>query len=198
MNQTSPNRFVLILLILISSQVTAAADFQLKGVSLGTSATTVCGSSKITDNFDDIVRKYKADIPSLIDMDTKECEVEYESFGGNRLAEPARLLFLNDSLILFKLKLVGLPLSNFVDIYKALIEDYGKPQRAKSGRFVTDTWKRKGETLILERLGREWDDNDVTIILRQDTGYRTFQSRHKANSAVLERLDADKTKKDMR
>ncbi len=198
MNQTSLNRFVLILLFLILSKVAAAADFQLKGVSLGVSATAACGSSKITDNFGDIVRKYKADTPSLIDMGTKECEVEYESFGGNRLTEPARLLFLNDSLILFKLELAGLPLSNFVDIYKALVEEYGKPQRTKSDPFVTDTWKRKGATLVLERLGGSWDDNDVKIILRHDAGYRTYQSRLKTNSTVLEKLDAAKTKKDMR
>jgi hypothetical protein len=114
------------------------------------------------------------------------------------LTGPAKLLFLDGSLILIKLELIGLPLSNFVDIYKALIADYGKPRRSISRPFVNDAWKQHGETLILERLGREWDDNDVTVILRQDSGYRIYEARSKANSIKLESLDAKKTKKDIR
>ena len=198
MNQKSLIRTTLIPLLFMCIEAFGAANFQVKGVALGASAATTCGNSKITDNFGDIIRKYKEDTQSLVDLGTTECEVKYVSFGGNRIDKPASLLFLNDALILFKLELVRLPLTNFVDIYKGLVEDYGKPQRSKSAPFVTDTWKRNGETLILERLGREWDDNDVTIILRQDSGYRTYQTRSKANLTVLEKLDAQNTKKDMR
>lgn len=157
-----------------------------------------CGSSKVTDSFGELIKKHKADAPSLIDMGTTECEVEYASFGGNKLSSPAKLLFLNDSLILIKLELSSLTLSNFVDIYKALIEDYGKPKRSVSRPFVTDTWKQRGETLVLERLGREWDDNDVTVILRQDSGYRAYETRSKANAIELEKLDGRKTRSDIR
>lgn len=198
MNQSSFIRTLLIPLLFLYADMAGAANFQLKGASLGVSAASVCGISKITNNFNEIIKKYKTEPQSLVDMETTECEVDYASFGGSRLDKPANLLFLNDKLIVLKLELAGLPLSNFVDIYKALVEDYGKSQRSKSAPFVTDTWKRNGETLTLERLGREWDDNDVSIILRQDSGYRTYQTRYKANAAALEKLDAQKTKKDMR
>lgn len=175
-----------------------AASFQLKGVTLGSSPAVACGSSKVTDNFGVLFRKHKADAPSLIEMGTTECEVEYASFGGNKLAGPAKLLFLDDSLILIKLELSSLPLASVVDIRKALLGDYQKPKRSVSRPFVTDTWRQHGETLIFERLGREWDDNDVTIILRQDSGYRTYEIRSKANSLELEKLEGRKTKKDIR
>ena len=175
-----------------------AANFQLKGIILGSSAAVVCGSSEVTDNFGEFIRKYKAEAPSLIDMGMTECELEYASFGGSKLAGPAKLFFLNDSLILIKLELSSLPLSNFVDIYKALQEDYGKSKRVVAKPFVTDTWRQNGQTLILERLGREWDDNDVTIILRQDSGYRSYEIRNKANALELKKLEGRKIKNDIR
>ncbi len=184
--------------LLVFSEPSFSEKFQIKGVSLGVPATSACRGSKITDNLGDIIRENKAAAPSLIEMGTTECEMRYPSFGGNRLTEPVKLLFLNDSLILFKLELGGLPLSNFVDIFKAFVRDYGQPNRKKSGPFVTDTWKQNGETLILERLGRQWDDNDVTIILRNETAYLTFQSRFDTNSALLNNLKANKTRNDMR
>ena len=96
------------------------------------------------------------------------------------------------------MELNGLSLSNFVDIYKALLGDYGKATRVISRPFVTDTWKVRGQTLLLERLGREWDDNDVTIILRQDEGYRIYVSRSTANSEILKALDAKRIQKNIR
>jgi hypothetical protein len=92
----------------------------------------------------------------------------------------------------------GLPLANFVDIYKAFLADYGKAARVISRPFVTDTWKARGQTLVLERLGREWDDNDVTILLRQDEGYGIYEMRSSANSKILKTLDAKRTQKDIR
>lgn len=198
MRRESLLRVCQIFLLLLLFDIAQAATFQLKGVSLGAPASVACGTSKVTDNLGEIIRKNKAEVPSLVDMETNECEVEHTTFGGNRVASPAKLLFFNDALIVFKIELDKLPLSNFVDIYNAFVEDYGKPQRSISRPFVTDTWKRGGETLILERLGREWDDNDVTIILRKDAEYRIFEARMKANSIELKKLDAKKTKKEIR
>lgn len=175
-----------------------AAEFQLKGVRLGISSEEACGTSVPTDGFGDIIRKNKESAPSLIDMRTMECAVAYQSFGGVRMKKPALLFFLEDELILFKIELDGLSLEDAVQIYRALVGEYGKPSRTKSGNIVTDIWKKSGNTLEFERTGHEWDNNDVIVILRQDKGYRTYQSRFKANSAILNKLDAKNIGKDIR
>ncbi len=131
-------------------------------------------------------------------MGTQECEVEINTFGGNKTSGPAKLKFLDGQLIILKIELSNLALSDFVEILKALTDDYGKAKRTISRPFVTDTWKAGGATLILERLGREWDDNDVTIILRQDSGYSVYERRNKLNSKILEMLDSSAVKKDIR
>lgn len=188
----------LFLCLLLGACGARASSFQLKSLSIGATAASACGTSVVTDHFGDIVTKYKADVPTLVDLHTTECEVDFQSFGGSSLARPAQLLFLDGSLILVKLELVSLPLTNFVDILRTLTADYGKAVRLKSPPFVTDTWRRNGQTLVLERLGREWDDNDVTVILRQDSGYRTYEARFKANSDALKKLSAKKIKDDIR
>lgn len=175
-----------------------AESFQIKGLSLGSSSAVACGSAEVTDSFGELVKENKADAPPLIKMGTNECEVEFPSFGGNKLTTPAKLLFLNDALILIKIEIPSIPLSNFVDIYKSMIEDYGKSKRSISRPFVTDTWKQRGQTLILERLGRDWDDNGVAVILRQDSGYRIYEARSKENLIKLKKLANKKTKEDIR
>ena len=176
----------------------AAANFQIKGWSMGMPAVEACGAATITDNFGDIVRRYKGEVPELRDMGTTECEVPVASFGGSEVSSPAELLFVKNALVLVKLKLKALPLSNFVDIYKAFNADYGKAKRVTNRPFVTDTWTKSGESLVLERLGHEWDNNDVTVILKQDAGYRNFEAMHKANAAILRKLGTENVKQDIR
>lgn len=175
-----------------------AAGFQLKGLAIGMSAKEACGEAEITDKLGDLIRQYKAEAPSLQEMGTTECEVRYPSFGGSALAGPAKLLFMDDKLISVRLELEGLSLASFLDIYKALLKEYGKSKWVKSDPFVTDTWRRDGQTLLLERLGREWDDNDVLIIWRHEKSAQAYQTRYDANTAVLKRLDANRIRSDIR
>lgn len=192
-------RRALIALALTGCSLNAqAANFQLKGMALGVRAATVCGNALITDRLGELVRQSRAQARDLVEMGTTECEVEFASFGGNALNLPARLLFLNDALILIKFELNGLSMSSFVDILKAFQTDYGSAKRVISRPFVTDIWKQRGQTLILERTGREWDDNDAVIILRQDAGYQVYQRRSDTNRRVLERLEARKKRDDIR
>lgn len=184
--------------ILLTAAPVFAAGFQLKGVRIGSSIEDACGHSKVTDKFGDIIRENKESAPLLVDMRTVECNVQYKSFASIPLDKPALLMFLNDELILFKIEINGLSLENAVSIYRALVNEYGKPSRVKSGQFVTDTWKRNGQTLEFENLGRSWDNNDVTVILRDEKGFRTFQSRHKTNSAILHKMSSRNASKDTR
>ena len=177
---------------------THAKTFQIKGLTLGATTQAACGTANVTDNYGDIIRKYKPQAPALVEMGTQECEVEINTFGGHKTTGPAKLLFLDRQLILVKIELSNMTLSDFVGILKALTEDYGKPKRTISRPFVTDSWRAPGATLVLERLGREWDDNDATVILRQDSGYSIFESRSKTNSRILEALDKSAIKRDIR
>lgn len=197
MNATSLLR-VCLTVCLLTGLPAQAQTFQLKGVTIGSTSAIACGTSKITDAMGDIIRASQSEAPSLVDMRTTECEVDFGTFGGNKLSIPAKLLFLDGRLILLKIELTGLPLANFVDIYKALLADYGKAARAISRPFVADTWKARGQTLVLERLGREWDDNDVTIILKGDEGYGVYEARSSANSKILKALNAKRTRNDIR
>lgn len=205
-NELAPDRAgmttlcrALLALVLTSSCLNAhAANFQLKGITLGARAATACGKAPVTDRYGELVRQSRAQAPDLVEMGTTECEVEFASFGGNALASPARLLFLNDALILIKFELNGLSMTSFVDILKAFQTDYGNAKRVISRPFVTDTWKQHGQTLILERTGREWDDNDTVIILRQDAGFQIYQRRSDTNRRILERLEARQKRDDIR
>jgi hypothetical protein len=191
-------RFFVAVLALALAVSAHSAEFQLKGLSLGSAAATACGSSEVTSNFDDIIKSSKPDAPALVEMGTTECKVDFATFGGSKLDGPANLLFVNDSLILIKLQLASLPLADFVDIYKALSDDYGKSKRTTSRPFVTDTWKQHGSTLILERAVKAWDDNDVLIVLRDDASYATYDAQFKANALQLKNLALRQKKQDMR
>ena len=198
-NADAALRWVVFALALATSCPSAyAVSFQLKGITLGARAASACGQAPISDSLGELVRQSRAEAPDLVDMGTTECEVEFASFGGSSLAAPAKLLFLNDELILIKFELKSLSLSSFVDILTALQTEYGKSKRVISRPFVTDTWKQQGQTLLLERTGREWDDNDAVIILRQDAGYRTYQQRSEKNRVIFERLAARQKRDDIR
>lgn len=173
-------------------------QFQLKGLVLGATPATACGGAPITDVYGEILNKYKARAPQLVDMGTRECEPEIDSFGGQQLAGPAKLLFLDGKLIFVKIEITGLSLSNFLAILRGLTDEYGKSKRSISRPFVTDSWKAFGATLTLERLGREWDDNDAAITLKQDAAFAIYEHRNRTNKKILEALDQSATKRDMR
>ena len=184
--------------VLLLSSTVEAIPFQLKGMTLGSTPEVACGSAPITDSRGDLIKKYKAEAPQLDEMGTKECGVEINTFGGSKTSSTAKLLFLDGKLILLKIELFNLALADFVEILKAMTADYGKPKRTISRPFVTDTWKADGATLLMERVGREWDDNHATIILRHDSAYSTYERRNKANLRILEALDRSAVKKDIR
>lgn len=188
----------LITLLLLLAEPSFAERFQLKGLSLGVSSITACGDSEVTSKLDDIIKTYKSQVPSLIEMGATECEVKTSSFGGNDVTEPTHLLFQDGALILLKLEINQIPVTNVLPIYESFVRDYGKPKRVTSRPFVTYTWKKDGETLILENLGRQWDDNDLTIILRNEKAYKSYQGRADKNSALLKKLNADKARDDIR
>lgn len=173
-------------------------QFQLKGLVLGASPANACGSAPVTDDFGEIIRKYKSQAPHLVDMGTQECEPEIGSFGGQQAAGPAKLLFLDGKLMLVKIELANISLSNFVSILRGLTDEYGKPSRKIARPFVTDSWKATGATLTIERLGREWDDNNVTILLKNDAAFAIYESRSETNRKILGALDQSAVKRDMR
>lgn len=171
--------------------------FQLKGITLGTSPETSCGNATIFDSYGEMVQKYKHQAPQLLEMGTKECEVEIKTFGGIETTGPAKLLFLDGQLINMKFELSNVTDSNFASLLRVLDEEYGKPKRTVSRPFVTDTWKSRGSTLMVERLGRESGNNDAVIILRQDKGWAVFEQRGEKNSKAFRAMDKAAIKKDI-
>lgn len=185
-------------LALSSGTAEASGGFQLKGVSIGMSPRQACGSASVTDKLGDIVRMYKAEAPDLVEMGTAECDVSFPSFGGVPLVTPVKLLFKGDALIQAKIEFEGLSMDSLAGVRTALISQYGNPKSRRSPPFATDVWSASGQTLQLERFGRSWDDNDVTIILRDDIGFKRYMEKHQINSMILKRLGADRARRDTR
>ena len=91
MNQSSFIRTLLIPLLFLYADMAGAANFQLKGASLGVSAASVCGISKITNNFNEIIKKYKTEPQSLVDMETTDSHV-YQDGYLQKKRNPPRIL----------------------------------------------------------------------------------------------------------
>jgi hypothetical protein len=188
----------LALFLLVGLSFANAAGFQLKGVSLGMPAAQACGTAEVSSRLHELIQESTESIQLPSDIKVTECEVTFPSFGGVIPDQPAKLLFLNDELIVFKLELSGLTVSMMGDIRVALIDAYRKPKRTKSTPFITDTWKRNGETLLIEFTEPKLEGNDFLILLRHDAGYRKYQAGMKAITAQLEKQKAQTVKRDIR
>ncbi len=121
--------------------------------------------------------------------------MEIDSFGGFTTLAPAHLLFAGEKLIVLKIEVESATLSDAADIVKAMQAEFGKPKLSRSKPFTTHTWKRGSATLLLERTSRSWDDNDLTVIMRDESAFKSFQSAIDHNSKEIEKLDDKATRR---
>lgn len=108
------------------------------------------------------------------------------------------MLFMDGGLILMKIELTSLSMSEAADIVMALKQDYGKERITKSSPFTTHTWRKGSKVLLVEHSSSSGDDYDMTVIMRDEAAYKVFQQRSDHNRLIFRALDQKATKNDMR
>lgn len=177
------------MLLVCASAIAQTGGFQVKGVRLGAAPEEVCGSVPVTDKMSDLIATMGPQGRQLKPMGTNECEGSIDSFAEVSLASPSSMLFHDRRLIGFKLEVRPMEMTRLANVMDALTGEYGKPVVKRSKAITTFTWRRSGQTLILERESASWDENYLTLILRDDKRFDAYQRAHAANRKLLDEAD---------
>lgn len=172
-------------LLAICTVGASAAEFQIKGVSLGMSPQQACKGEPVTTEISDIVRDNLTHAPKLRTMRTHECMLPIENFGGYPALEPATLIFMDGRLVTMKIEMASVAMDAVANLVSALTDEYGRPQISRSNPFTTHRWRKGPSMLEFERTSRTWDDNDLVVILRDEPRFKIFQADMDHNQREL-------------
>lgn len=190
--------FILNVLAVAALSLPSAAHsdtpFQVKGLSIGQDTASACSGAAagVQSPLDDIVRANQDQLPKLRLLRATQCEIRAESFAGEPLSEPIRLLFVDDKLIRVLIDMNGLGTTEFVGILKALTSLYGSPVRrsSKTTGFRSASWSRPGQLLELSWVSRgDWTVN-LQVIMSDVKQYGEFERLYAWNKRVLDQAVA--------
>jgi hypothetical protein len=187
-------RSLLGLVMLLSAGSVLAAGIQIKGVTPGSSPDDACGAAKIADVSHGEIA---SSTPGFKTLNLKECVGSATSFGGNRLKEPSSMLFMDDKMIAMKMIVRSMTMEQLADVVESLREAYGEPVIKHGKGQSTYTWKKDGHELLIERVSPSWDDNRLTVLLRDDAGFKRYMEAHDRNSMAIKRAQKADTKQDV-
>lgn len=176
----------------------AVEPFQVKGLRLGQSTESACGESPVTTRLDDLIAKYKARAPDLVAMETSECYVGADSFGGLNIDGGIDLLFLSGRLIQVKFTLEPMHWLKYAEIFSPLEQMYGKPAITKNAPFTTHTWRQGQSIFSISRADNSSGVEALEIVLRDEVSFQTYERCSDINRDILGRLDDEQTKSDIR
>jgi hypothetical protein len=189
---------LLITALCVMSTADAVESFQVKGLRLGQSPESACGESPVTTRLDDLIAKYKARAPELVAMETSECHIGADSFGGLNIDGGIDLLFLSGHLIQVKFSLEPMHWLKYAEIFSPLEQMYGEPTITKNAPFTTHTWRQGQSILSVSRADNSSGVESLEIILRDEASFQTYEERSDFNRDILGRLDDEQTKSDIR
>lgn len=174
----------------VPSAAHSDTPFQIKGLAIGQDAASACAGAVagVQSPLDDLVRANQDRLPKLRLLRATQCEIRAESFAGEPLSEPLRLLFVDDRLIRVLIDMGGLGTTEFVGILKAMTSQYGPPVRrsSKTTGFHSATWSRNGQALELSWVNRgDWTVN-LQVIMSNVKQYSELQRTYAANKRVFE------------
>ena len=176
----------------------ALEPFQIKGLRLGQSPESACEQSLVTSRLDDLIANYKARAPDLVAMETNECHIDADSFGGIKIDGGIDLLFLSGRLIQAKFSLEPMHWLKYAAIFSPLEQMYGNPSITKSAPFTTHTWRQDRGILSVSRADNSSGEESLEIILRDEVSFRTYEERSEINRNILGRLDDEHIKSNIR
>lgn len=200
MNQIRPFAgSVLIAALLVAWRpVDAVESFQIKGLRLGQPASTACGKAQITSKLDDLLTTYKSRAPALVAMETNECNVAADTFGGLEIDDGIDLLFLRGQLIQIKFDLEPMHWLKYAEIYPLLTAMHGEPEVTQGDVFTTHRWRQGTSVLSVARANSSSGIEALEIVLRDETSFQLYEARSDINHKVLRQLDDDAGKSDIR
>lgn len=173
-------------LLFIAPAAFPAEGFLIKGVRVGDTPESACGTSPITDRAAELAESMREFGTHLKPASTNECEGAITSFAGMKLKEPSHMLFLDRRLIAIKIQAHPMEMTRLDNVLSTMRSEFGKPTIKSDHGLITFTWRRWGQTLIVERESESWDENHVTVILREDKGFSRFMKRNTENSQLID------------
>jgi hypothetical protein len=177
---------LLFLSVFALSSTAFAADFQLKGLTLGLEEKATCGQSTITSLQDSLNETGVTGI----EFPATGCELIFDTVAGIKPAGPARLFFWKGRLVRFLVDFESLPLSEAASLRATFMDMYGKPSTKRSAPFRTDTWRTSKQSLELE-----WTDRipaDVGAYMTDTVGWAEYQG---VAAKAVKALDVIKKKR---
>lgn len=173
---------VLLFLSAFSYQATAA-DFQIKGRTLGMSESSACGEAPLEN------RQTTLDAIGIkgIDFPATVCELALDTVAGIKPAGPARLLFWKGRLTRFIVELEHVDLESAAALRTTFINSFGRPSTKHSAPFRTDTWASGKQVLELEWTSRI--PADVGAYLTESTGWAEYRKAEARARRAIEALD---------
>lgn len=182
---------LLLVLLILPSQV-FAADFQLKGRTLGSDEQSACGNAAVSRHQETLVAAGVIDI----EFPVSDCELKFDTVAGIAPSEPARLLFWKGRLIRMIVKFKELELEDFAALHGAFKDLYSQPSTKSNPPFRTATWRSGMHALELERT--EDFPTNVGAYLTDITGWNEYQrALTKANKEIKE-LDRRRRSNDVK
>lgn len=152
----------------------------------------------MTSRLDDLIAQYKARAPNLVAMETSECHIEADRFGGLNIDGGIDLLFLSGRLIQVKFSLEPMHWLKYAEIFSLLEQMYGKPTITKNAPFTTHTWRQAQSILSVSRADNSSGVESLEIILREEASFQTYEERSEINRDILGRLDDEQIKSNIR
>lgn len=180
-----------VVVLFSAAALAQASGFQIKSVRLGMKPEEACGLAPVTDKASELLAKVQERTPGLKPMQTNECDGAIESFADVKLLKPSTMFFHERRLVALKLETHSMDMERLANVIDALRAEYGKPVLKRGENTSSFTWKKGGQTLILERYSPSWEENFVTLILRHDQGYSAFEKLLEHNKRVMDAVIRD-------
>lgn len=181
-----------LLIASVFSYQATAADFQIKGRTLGMNESSACGEAPLNN------RQTTLDATGVrgIDFPATGCELALDTVAGLKPSGPARLLFWKGRLIRLIVEFERVDLENAAALRTTFSNSFGLPSTKHSAPFRTDTWLSGKQVLELEWTGRI--PADVGAYLTESTGWAEYQKAEARARSAIEALDKKKRSNDLR
>lgn len=172
----------------------SASDLAIKGVKPGDSIASTCGPIEPVDASGASI---KDEVAAFKVYDIKRCSGSISTYAGTSLSEPSDMLFMDGKLIAVRLDLAPVDMGQLANIIGATQGLFWKVKPVTRNGVTTYLWTKNGDELVVERVSPSWDDNRLTIHLRNKKNFSLYLRRHDENARAIKAAEIDRAKQDL-